>query len=236
VDRLSFEDATREISRRIESSTPTHVVFVNAAKVVKYARDRSLRNAMDNAGLLLADGVPVVWASRLLGVPLPGRVNGTDLMERLVALAAEHGHSVYFLGATDEVIASAITAFRRRYPALKVAGFHNGYFAPSDVPRLLDEINRSGAQMLFLGMGTPQKELWGDSVRAQLRVPICQGVGGSFDVVAGLVKRAPLWMQHCGAEWLYRLLQEPRRLARRYLETNTIFIWMVLRCLLYRPR
>src|SRR3954469_8750067 len=108
VDCLTFEQAAEEICRRVETATPTHVVFVNAAKVVKYARDRSLRAAIDNATLLLADGVPVVWASRLLGKPLPERVNGTDLMERLVGLSAERGYSVYFLGATHEIVSSAV--------------------------------------------------------------------------------------------------------------------------------
>jgi N-acetylglucosaminyldiphosphoundecaprenol N-acetyl-beta-D-mannosaminyltransferase len=229
VDRLNFEQAAEELCRRIEADVPTHVVFVNAAKVVKYARDSSLQSAMDNATLLLADGVPVVWAARLLGTPLPGRVNGTDLMERMVALAADRGYSVYFLGATEEVISQAVAAFRRCHPALKVAGFHHGYVNRANSAQVIQEINRSGAQILLVGMGTPQKELWGEQSRSALRVPICQGVGGSFDVIAGVVKRAPRWMQRSGLEWFYRLVQEPRRLLWRYVETNTIFTWMVVR-------
>lgn len=236
VDCLSFEAATEEICRRIESATPTHVVFVNAAKVVKYGRDGDLRRAMDNATLLLADGVPVVWASRLLGRPLPGRVNGTDLMEHLIGLSAERGYSVYFLGATENVITAAVTALRGRHPKLKVAGYHHGYLTEQNHSWVMNDIERSGADILFIGMGTPQKELWGDKTRSLLTVPICQGVGGSFDVVAGLVKRAPRWMQFCGLEWFYRLIQEPKRLARRYVETNSVFLWMVFRDLVHLRR
>ena len=232
VDRLSFDEAANEICRRIECGIATHVIFVNAAKVVKYAREQSLRVAMDNAHLLLADGVPVVWASRLLRRPLPTRVNGTDLMERLVALAEERGYSVYFLGATDEIISRAVSAFRLRHPRLNVAGFHNGYLTPQNTETVIKKINASGAQLLFVGMGTPQKELWGNQNLPRLHVSVCQGVGGSFDVIAGFVRRAPRWMQRSGLEWFYRFAQEPRRLWWRYLETNSLFACMVVKDLI----
>jgi len=229
VNPLSFEDAVREISFRIDSRIRTHVVFVNAAKIVKYHRDEPLRQAIDRADLLLADGVPVVWASRLLGRALPERVNGTDLMERLIAVAAERGYRVFFLGARQDALLRAVGECRRRHRDLKVAGFHHGYFRPDEQEVVIREINSSAADLLLVGMSSPRKELWVDQNLSQLKVCVAQGVGGSFDVIAGVVSRAPLWMQRSGLEWFHRLLQEPGRMWRRYLVTNSAFLWLVLR-------
>lgn len=227
VDCLSFEEAVKELCRRVDSGIRTHVVFINAAKIVRYGKSPMFRTIIDRADLLLADGVPVVWASRLLMRPLPGRVNGTDLMERMVAVAAERGYRLFFLGATQEVILQVVCEFRRRHPNLKVAGFRNGYFRDEDREAIIQEINGSGADLLFVGMSTPQKELWVDQSLNQLHVAVAQGVGGSFDVVAGVVPRAPRWMQRGGLEWFHRLVQEPSRMWRRYLASNSAFLWLV---------
>jgi N-acetylglucosaminyldiphosphoundecaprenol N-acetyl-beta-D-mannosaminyltransferase len=229
VDCLSFDEAAAEICRRIEQRIPTHVVYINAAKVVKYHRNPVLRSVIERADLLLADGVPVVWISRLFGRALPGRVNGTDLMEHMVAHAAERGYGIFLLGGTEEVVYATAAELRRRHPRLKMVGVRNGYFKPEQNDEVLQAINDSGADLLLIGISTPQKELWGDHNLARLRVPVCQGVGGSFDVVVGLVSRAPRWMQRCGLEWFYRFLQEPRRMGGRYLRTNPEFLWLVLR-------
>ena len=228
VDKLSLEEAVKELCYRLELRIRTHVVFVNAAKVVRCRQHPALRDVLERADLLLADGVPVVWASRLLGVPLPGRVNGTDLMERMLRAAAERGYRVYLLGARREVVTRTVVEIERRYPGVQVVGFHHGYFQESEEEILAREINASGADLILLGMSTPHKEFWGDRNLPRLGVAVCQGVGGSFDVLAGVVGRAPVWMQRSGLEWFYRLLQEPGRLWRRYLETNSAFIWLVL--------
>jgi N-acetylglucosaminyldiphosphoundecaprenol N-acetyl-beta-D-mannosaminyltransferase len=232
VDRLSFEETVKELCRRIEAGVRTHVIFINAAKVVRYTKSEQFRTIVNRADLLLADGVPIVWASRLLRCPLPGRVNGTDLMEHMVAVAAERRYRLFFLGASQDVILRVVSEFRRRHPNLQIAGFRNGYFCDGEQEAIIQEINSSGADLLLVGMSTPQKELWVDQNLDRLRVAVAQGVGGSFDVVAGVVSRAPRWMQRNGLEWLYRLLQEPQRLWRRYLETNCAFLWLVLRELL----
>ena len=229
VDALTFAEVLATLGRRIEERIPTHVVFVNAAKVVNFHEDRELRAAMQGADLLLADGLPVVWACRLLGQPLPGRIAGIELAEEIVALAAQRGYRVFFLGARAEVLAKAITQLLRRHPQLKVAGSHDGYFKPADEIALIEEINESMADVLLIGMGTPQKELWAARNLPVLNVPLLQGAGGSFDVMAGLTRRAPPWMQNTGLEWLYRLWQEPRRMWRRYLRTNPRFVWLVLK-------
>jgi N-acetylglucosaminyldiphosphoundecaprenol N-acetyl-beta-D-mannosaminyltransferase len=234
VDQLSFTGAESEICWRIERQAPTHVVFVNAAKVVNYRRDRRLREAVDRADLLLADGVPVVWASRLLGRSLPGRVNGTDLMERMVRLAAERGYRVFFLGARKQVLNRAIEELKRRHPDLLVAGSRDGYFRPEEEPSVIAEIVASRAQLLFLAVSSPQKELWVNDNLRRLGPIVCQGVGGSIDVVAGITRRAPAWMQRNGLEWFFRLLQEPRRMWRRYLETNSLFLLAVCAAFVHR--
>lgn len=229
VNVLDFEQAVAELCRRVEQRIRTHVVFVNAAKVVKYSYDVRLRGVMDRADLLLADGMPIVWTSRLGRKRLAERVAGIDLMERMMAVSAARGFRVYLLGATEDVIQKTVAALKIRYANLQIAGCRNGYFTPESEPGIIAEINASGADMLLLGMGTPQKEFWADSNISKLQVAICQGAGGSFDVVAGLTKRAPSWMQSCGLEWLYRFLQEPGRMWRRYLYTNVAFLYLIAR-------
>jgi len=228
VDRISFEQVVRELCQRIEQRQRTHVVFVNAAKVVRYRQNPELRAVIERSDLLLADGLPVVWASKLRGSPLPGRVNGTDLMERMLAESAAHGYRVFLFGARPDVLQRSVAELRRRHPELQIAGFRHGYFGEIDEAVIIRQINESRTDLLLLGMSTPKKELWGDRHLPSLNVAVCQGVGGSFDTLAGVVKRAPLWMQRCGLEWFHRLLKEPRRMWRRYLETNSAFIWLVL--------
>jgi N-acetylglucosaminyldiphosphoundecaprenol N-acetyl-beta-D-mannosaminyltransferase len=234
VDIVDFEAAVAELCRRVDLRIRTHVVFVNAAKVVKYSRDERLRNIMDRASLLLADGVPVVWASKLGHKPLKKRVAGIDLMERMISVSTERGYKVFLLGATQKVILKTVDVLRNQFPALQIAGYRNGYFTPEDEPGIIAEINASGADLLLLGMGTPQKEFWADRNLSKLEVAICQGVGGSFDVVAGVTTRAPSWMQTCGLEWLYRFLKEPGRMWRRYLYTNVVFLYLLARSAITR--
>jgi N-acetylglucosaminyldiphosphoundecaprenol N-acetyl-beta-D-mannosaminyltransferase len=229
VDRISFADTIAELCHRIDTGSRTHVVFINAAKLVKYHHHPELQQAIERADLLLADGMPIVWASHLFGKALPGRVNGTDLMEALVAEAERRQYGVFFFGGTEDVLQAAIREFRRRHPSLIVAGARNGYFNDDEVPAIIDEVNQSGAQILLVAISTPQKELWVDRNLGSLEVAVAQGVGGSFDVIAGLVPRAPLWMQRSGLEWFFRFLQEPGRMWKRYLETNSLFIWLVLK-------
>src|SRR5712692_6215754 len=215
VDSCSEKAAIEELCRRIDSRTRTHVIFVNALKAVQYHKDHTLRAVMKNADLLLADGMPIVWLSQLKGVPLPGRIAGVDLMERMVAVAAERGYRVFFLGSRLEVVSKAVTILQRKHPALRVAGYRDGYFEPSDEEQIYAAINASKADLLFIAMSTPQKELWADRNHGRLNVTVCQGVGGGFDVIAGVTQRAPQWMQRAGLEWFYRLCQEPGRMWKR---------------------
>jgi N-acetylglucosaminyldiphosphoundecaprenol N-acetyl-beta-D-mannosaminyltransferase len=200
------------------------VVTMNAALLVTMRRDPELARACRAGDLVVADGVPVVWASRLAGAALPERVNGCDMMERLLEVAAARRLPVFFLGARPEVVRALVAVCARRYPGLPVAGARDGYFRPEQEAEVVDQIRRSGAAILFVGMPSPFKETFLERNRAALGVPVLMGVGGSFDVAAGFVRRAPLWMQSAGLEWLWRFLMEPRRMWRRYLVTNTLFL------------
>jgi len=205
------------------------VGVVNAAKVIRLRSDALLRESLLDCDVLLADGQSVVWASRLLGQPLPERVAGIDVFEALLATAHETGGSVFLLGARPEVLERLQRRLLDRWPGLRIAGSRDGYFPESASAEVAREIAASGADMLFLGITSPKKEIFLGRYGASLGVPVLHGVGGSFDVLAGVTRRAPLRWQRLGLEWAYRLLQEPRRLWRRYLTTNSAFLALLVR-------
>ena len=229
VDALDMEQALSRIERWVEEGVPRQHVVVNAAKIVGMRGNANLRRIISGCDMINADGMPVVWASRILGDALPCRVAGVDLFQRLVGLCAEKGYRPFFFGAEEAVVREMVGVLRERYPALEIAGYRNGYFAPGESVAIADTIRESGAHMLFVGFSSPMKEEFLNRWMGRMGVPFCMGVGGSFDVVAGKTRRAPLWMQECGFEWLYRILQEPRRMWKRYAKTNPAFIWLLLR-------
>lgn len=227
VDKVSLEDTLRHCDDFIRTRVPHQIVVVNVAKLVKAKTDRALRRIINEADLVGADGVPLVWISRRMGNPIPGRVNGTDLMEKLVERAADRGYSIYFLGAKPEVVRQVVQIYTQRYPSLKIAGYRDGYFRSEEEERVAEEIQASGADIIFLAFGSPKKEKFVSEQLYRMNVPVVHGVGGSFDVIAGVTKRAPVWMQKWGLEWFYRFLQEPRRMWKRYLFTNAGFALLV---------
>ena len=224
----TMEETLAEIARRLDQGKFTQHGVVNAAKVVNMGRDPALRDAVRSCDMINIDGMSLVVAGRLLGHGVPQRVAGIDLFLRLVALAETRGDAVYFLGAEEAVVARAVDALKARHPRLHVAGWHHGYFWDEE-EAAVERIHGSGAELLFVAISSPRKEIFINRWRNRLGVAFAMGVGGSFDVVAGKTRRAPVWMQRCGLEWLYRVLQEPRRLWRRYLVTNTLFVWMFLK-------
>jgi N-acetylglucosaminyldiphosphoundecaprenol N-acetyl-beta-D-mannosaminyltransferase len=205
------------------------VITLNAALLCMMRRDQDLRAACRGGDLIVPDGVPVVWTSRLAGVPLPERVAGVDLTERLLAEGASRGLSVYFLGARPEVVRKLADNCRHKYPGLKVAGWRDGYFGPADHAKIVAEIAGLAPHMLFVGMPSPFKETWCQRHREALGVPVIVGVGGTFDVLTGYVSRAPRMLQAVGMEWSWRLAMEPRKMWRRYLRTNTEFLGLAAR-------
>ena len=236
IDNLTLEETVGRVETMIrEGGTHQHVV-VNVDKIVKLQRDPELRKAVLSCDLINADGQPIVWASRFLQHPIKERVTGVDLFDSLVARCAEKGYRPYLLGARQEIVERVVEVLKQRHPALKIAGYRNGYWQPAEEAEVVQGIKRTQPQMLFVAMGSPKKEIFLNKWKAELQTPFVMGVGGTFDVVAGLVKRAPRWMQECGLEWFFRLIQEPRRLLLRYLVTNSRFVCLVLRALLKRER
>ena len=204
---------------------------INAAKLVRLQRDQQLRDVVAGCELVTADGQAVVWASRVLRRPLPERVTGIDLMDALLTRASEQGYGAFVLGARPEVLERALQELRRRHPGLRVDGRH-GYFTRDEESAVVDEIASARPDLLFVALETPAKELFLARNRAQLRIPFVMGVGGAVDILGGVRKRAPRLLQRLGLEWAYRLAQDPRRLAGRYIVGNTRFTWLVLRELL----
>lgn len=234
VDNLTEEEAVCAVHDLLAQGGAGYLAVVNAAKLVAAARDPELRRVLLSADLVTADGMSVVWASKLLGRTLRGRVTGIDLFGRLMEEAAACGMSVYLLGAREESVAAVVARLKSVDPGMRIAGYRNGYFDPSESSSIAESIRQSGADLLFVAMGSPAQEKWIAENLAMTGVRFAMGVGGSFDHLSGLARRAPPWMQRAGLEWLYRLLREPRRLWRRYLVGNAVFVWLIAKQLL-RP-
>jgi len=230
IDALTFQETLAEVERLIQARCPAQHCVVNAAKAVQMDEDPRLREIVSSCALVNADGQSLVWASQILGRPVPERVTGIDLFEALLGLAADRDYGVYFLGAEDEVLEEAVARVHREHPALRVCGRHHGYWDAADDERLVDDIRATHPDILFVALPSPRKEYWLAKHLEKLDVPFSMGVGGSFDVYAGRVKRAPLWMQRVGLEWSYRFWQEPRRMWERYLLGNLKFVYIVVKC------
>ena len=209
----------------------SHLQFgdINVSKLVDMQADAELRRCCEESDIVCADGMGIVWGCRLLGVPVKERVPGIDLMSAIVGACAKHGFRPYFLGARQSVVEDMVARLKIEHPRLEIAGYRNGYFDASDEPAIVAEITASGADCLFVGISTPIKEKFMNRYRDDLRVPVQMGVGGSFDVLSGHIRRAPAAVQRIGLEWLFRLAQEPRRLARRYYVSNSKFFFMLVR-------
>ncbi len=205
---------------------PHTVITANASILCLMRRDPDLRQACLSGDLVVPDGMSVVWASRLAGASFPERVTGVDLMTQLLAAGSERGLGAYFLGARREVVATLAGDCARRHPGLRVVGWRDGYFSPADHAAVAEEIRRCAPDLLFVGMPTPFKETWCQRYRGELNVPVIMGVGGAFDVLGGYVRRAPRWVQSAGLEWAWRLAMEPRKMWKRYLVTNSQFLWL----------
>jgi len=205
---------------------------INVAKLVNCRKNTELRQSLNEADVVVADGLPVVWLSILVGNPLPERIAGIDIMYQLLKLASKNHYRVFFLGAKQQIVKKVVDFSQREYPGLQIAGYRNGYFKESEDKDVAEQIRESSTDILFVAISSPKKEIFLRKWRGFMGIPVCHGVGGSFDVLAGVTKRAPMWMQRCGIEWLYRLIQEPRRMWKRYLVTNTIFIKLSLEAII----
>jgi N-acetylglucosaminyldiphosphoundecaprenol N-acetyl-beta-D-mannosaminyltransferase len=230
IDNMTMDETIQLIANAIDGNQRLSHTVVNAGKIVLMHKDPQLKESVVTADIINADGQGVVWASRFLGQPIVERVTGIDLMDKLVELAYRKRYKIFFFGAKDHVLNSVVQHYASRYSYNIIAGYRNGYFKKTEERGIAQQIADSGANMLFVAITSPLKEKFLYENRDLLsKVNFTMGVGGSFDVVAGYVKRAPLWMQHNGLEWLYRVYQEPKRMFKRYLVGNWKFIVLVLR-------
>lgn len=226
VSPLTYENITDDLAVRMANGEQSTIIAINPEKVMAAQKDPLIKDLINSSTYQIADGVGILLASKIRGGAINSRVTGVDMMERLLGFASASGHPVYFYGAKEEVVKKAADNIKTAYPAIQIAGYTNGY--ETDEEGLVARINNSGAKMIFVALGSPKQELWIQRNMPRLQnVQLFQGVGGSFDVFSGTVKRAPLVFRKLGAEWLYRLLKSPARLKR---QTNLpIFLFKVLR-------
>ena len=230
IDAITMQETLERVEKAIVLNKQIHHTVVNAGKIVSMQTNKELEESVVEADIINADGKAIVWAANLLGHKLPERVSGIDLMEQLVMRSFEKGYKCFFFGATEEVVTKLVNIYKMQYSEDMIAGYRNGYFKKEDEDKIALQIAESGANILFVAITSPKKEIFLNTYKNKLtNVNFIMGVGGSFDVIAGKVKRAPLWMQNSGLEWFYRVVQEPKRMWKRYLVGNTRFICLIIK-------
>ncbi len=228
MDVATMKETVSYIEDKVEANSFTQHVVVNVAKLVNMRKDPTLDESVRACEIINIDGMGVVLGARMLGNAVPERVAGVDLFVQLLKMCSRRGYPVFLLGAKEEIVAGARQKVEASFPDLIVAGHHHGYFW-DDEESVVQSIRKSGARLLFVAITSPKKENFINRWKDELGVDFVMGVGGTFDVVAGKVKRAPLWMRNYGLEWLYRVIQEPGRMWKRYLVTNSQFAWLLFK-------
>lgn len=229
IDVLNVQETIDLVEEYVINKEPLHLMGVNADKINEVNSNERMKQIVNSCGVINADGASVIMASKFLKKPLPERVAGVDLMQDLVALSAKKGYSIYLLGAKQEVVEKTSEVLKERHPDLKVAGIHNGYFKEDDWGSISEEIKTLNPDFVFVGITSPLKEYLIEYLQEQGIKSVFMGVGGSFDVISGNIPRAPMWMQKTNLEWLFRVMQEPKRLFKRYFVGNTQFIAAVMK-------
>lgn len=233
IDNLDMASALAAVDRLIEKRDPQYLVTLNIDHVVRLHKDVRFKEAYDSAAVILADGMPILWAARFLGTPLKEKVSGSDLFPKLCEISAHKGYKIFFMGGREGAAQRAAEIFRVKYPGIRIVGVYSPPFGfeadSSENYKIVSMIRGSGADIVFVGLGAPKQENWIYEHREEYRVPVSIGIGASFEFAAGFVKRAPLWMQRTGFEWLWRLAMEPKRLWRRYLVEDMEFFRIVLK-------
>ncbi|BDS53583.1 UDP-N-acetyl-D-mannosamine transferase [Streptococcus pneumoniae] len=228
IDPLTMKETVDAVEQYVLKKHPLHLMGVNADKINQCHEDEKIKKIVNESGIINADGASVVLASKFLGTPVPERVAGIDLMQCLLELSNKKGYSVYFFGAKEEILQDMLKVFKQRYPNLNVVGYRNGYFSPEDEKKIQEDIKGGKPDFVFVGITSPKKEYIIQSFMDNGINAVFMGVGGSFDVLSGHIKRAPLWMQKLNLEWLFRVVNEPKRLFKRYFVGNVTFIKRVL--------
>jgi len=232
-DKVDLSEAVKKVFSAVEHNSMIQVCVTNVYSTVLMQNDAEFRKINNSAGLVVADGMPIVWLSKLMSYPLPCRIAGSDLFFELCKEASRKGYSFYFLGSTNKVLDIIRKNLKVKFPDLRIAGMYSppytDKFSEHENNEILRKINEVKPDILWVGMTAPKQEKWIFHNLDKLNVKVAIGVGAVFDFVAGTAQRAPVWMQKMGLEWLFRFVQEPRRMWKRYLIGNTIFIWLVLK-------
>lgn len=229
IDVLSVKETIDLVEQYVIAKIPLHLIGVNADKINELNSNERLKQIVNSCGIINADGASVVMASKFLRKPLPERVAGIDLMLSLVELSEKKGYSVYFLGAKQEIVEKTARNLKMQYPQLNIVGIHNGFFGEEDWDKISLELKKKKPDFVFVGITSPLKEYLVEYFQEDGNKSVFMGVGGSFDVISGMIPRAPIWMQKIGLEWLFRVLKEPRRLFKRYFIGNSLFIMAVIK-------
>lgn len=228
IDMLNVQETIDLVEQYVLTKTPLHLIGVNADKINELNHNERLKQIVNSCGVINADGASVIYASKFLGTPLPERVAGIDLMIKLIEISEQKKYSIYLLGATQEIIEKTAKVLLQKYPKLNLVGIHNGYFHENDWPDISAELKAKNPDFIFVGITSPLKEYLVEYFQDDGIKGVFMGVGGSFDVISGKIPRAPKWMQKLGFEWLFRMIQEPKRLFKRYLKGNSMFIKAVI--------
>jgi N-acetylglucosaminyldiphosphoundecaprenol N-acetyl-beta-D-mannosaminyltransferase len=229
IDVLDTKQTVTLVEKYVQKKIPLHLIGVNADKINEVNQNKTMKRIVNSCGVINADGASVVMASKFLGKPLPERVAGIDLMQNLVALSEEKGYSIYLLGAKQEIVEKTAEILQNKYPKLHIAGIHNGYFKEDDWSEISRELKEKNPDFVFVGITSPLKEYLVEYLQNDGNNAVFMGVGGSFDVISGKIPRAPIWMQKLNMEWLFRVMQEPKRLFKRYFVGNVTFVKAILK-------
>lgn len=232
IDNVTMAESVTRLSEMVERRKPSYVVTPNADHIIKLQKDPEFREVYEKADLVLADGMSLLWAGLFLGKPFAQKVSGSDLMPEFCRHAAHKGYKLFFLGGREGAAVGAKASLEKRYPGIRVVGTYSppmGFEKNAEEGKKIEAMIRESApDVLFVGLGAPKQEKWVYRNYQMLGVPVSIGIGVTFEFMAGMVRRAPLWMQYSGLEWLWRLLMEPARLWRRYLVDDPKFFWLVL--------
>lgn len=229
IDVLDEKETINLVEKYINEKEPLHLMGVNADKINSLNTNHRLKEIINGCGIINADGASVVLASRFLKKPLPERVAGIDLMQKLVDVSEKKGYSIYLLGAKQQVVEKTAQVLKGKHKDLNILGVHNGYFKQQDWKEISKELKKLCPDIVFIGITSPLKEHLIEYLQNDGNKSVFMGVGGSFDVISGNIPRAPLWMQKTNLEWLFRVMQEPRRLFKRYFVGNVTFINAIIK-------
>lgn len=225
VTNMNYDELIRSVESVIENKEQANIIAVNPEKIIALKKDPNLKKLINNATYTIPDGIGIVFASKVNNGSITNRITGVDLFIKLLHLANKNKYKIFLYGAKQEVVEAAVSNINKQFPDLIIAGYSDGYVENQE--QLISDINNSGAQLLFVALGSPRQEYWIEENKSKLRVNVFQGVGGSFDVISGRVKRAPSLFRKTGLEWLYRLLSQPSRIKRQ-LALPKFFIKVIL--------